>query len=94
MQTYIYDPRGSLSNVRAESARRVANLDNLRLAVLNNTKWNAAKLLAAVVALLGQEINFAEVNVFKKETYTRNAASDLLERIAACSDIALVAIGD
>ena len=94
MQTYIYDPRGSLSNVRAESARRVANLDNLRLGVLNNTKWNAAKLLAAVVALLRQEVKFAEINVFKKETYTRNAAPELIERIAACSDIALVAIGD
>ena len=94
MQTYIYDPRGSLSNVMAEQARRVANLDNLRLGVLNNTKWNAAKLLAAVVALLRKEVKFAEINVFKKETYTRNAAPDLLERIAACSDIALVAIGD
>ena len=55
---------------------------------------NAAKLLAAVVELLRQEVNFAEVNVFKKETYTRNAAPELLERMAACSDIALVAIGD
>ena len=94
MQSFIYDPRGVLSNATAEPARRVAKLDNLRLGVLNNTKWNAAKLLAAVVELLRQEVNFAEVNVFKKETYTRNAAPELLERMAACSDIALVAIGD
>ena len=41
--------------------------------MLNNTKWNAAKLLNEVVSMLGDEIRFAEVNHYKKENYTRIA---------------------
>ena len=94
MQNYIYDPRGSLSNTSGQPAQRVPRLDKLRLGVLNNTKWNAAKLLNEVVSLLSEEARFAEINHFKKETYTRVADPLLLEAIAKGNDIALVAIGD
>jgi hypothetical protein len=94
MQSFIYDPRGALSAKVGIAARRVQSLDNLRLAVINNTKWNAAKLLNAVTERLKVDTRFAQVNFFKKETYTRNAAPALLEDIARSNDIALIAIGD
>jgi len=94
MQNFIYDPRGDLSATTGSAARRVKSLDNLRLAVLNNTKWNAAKLLNAVAECLKADTHFAQIDFFKKETYTRNADPTLLEDIARSHDIALIAIGD
>ena len=94
MQNFIYDPCGSLSATAASPAPRVKSLENLRLAVLNNTKWNAGKLLSAVAERLKADIRFAHVGFFKKETYTRNADAALLEEIARTHDIALIAIGD
>jgi hypothetical protein len=94
MQNYLYDPRGKIENVFGQTAQRVSRLDKLRLGVLNNTKWNAAKLLHEIVALLNIEVTFSEINYFKKETYTRVAAPDLLDTIAKRSDIVLIAIAD
>ena len=94
MQNYMYDPRGTIDNLVGKMAKRVSKLDKLRLGVLNNTKWNAAKLLHEIVSLLTAEVTFSEINYFKKETYTRPAAPDLLETIAARSDIVLIAIAD
>ena len=94
MQNFIYDPRGNLSATVTTPAKRVNSLDNLRLAVLNNTKWNAGKLLAAVTKRLQADTRFAQVEFFKKETYTRNADPALLREIAESHDIALIAIGD
>ena len=94
MQNFIYDPRGSLSARAASPAHRVKSLNNLRLAVLNNTKWNAGKLLSAVTERLKVDTPFAQVDFFKKETYTRNADPALLKEIASSYDIALIAIGD
>ncbi len=94
MPTNLYDPRGSLSNADGRAAPRVAGLAGLRLGVLNNTKWNAARLLNEVVSMLGEEESFSAVNYFKKETYTRVADPALLAQLAAGNDIALIAVGD
>lgn len=94
MPQFVFDPRGIVQTSPKARAPRVANAAGLRLAVLDNTKWNGAKLLDAVVARLGQEIRFAAVNRYKKETFTKPATPALLREIAAGNDLALVAIGD
>jgi len=91
---FIYDPRGTVTAAISKPAERVQSLERARLAVLNNTKWNAGKLLAAVTELLADHAHFAKVDSFKKETYTRNADVALLKEIASAHDIALIAIGD
>lgn len=90
----VYDPRGVVEAEQLPLAPRVTTLDGLRLGVLDNTKWNAGKLLRAVVAQLGRQVALAEVTFYQKESFSKNAAEDLIARIAARSDIALVAIGD
>ena len=94
MSDFIYDPRGTVTATLSKPAKRVQSLERARLAVLNNTKWNAGKLLAAVTELLADHAHFAKVDSFKKETYTRNADVALLKEIASAHDIALIAIGD
>lgn len=94
MPQRVYDPKGLVDVLTKQLARRVENLEGLRLAVLDNTKWNAAKLLDSVVALLSGKIRFSQINRYKKETFTKPAAPELIRDIAANNDIALIAIAD
>ncbi|MEX2241804.1 MAG: UGSC family (seleno)protein, partial [Burkholderiales bacterium] len=41
----VYDPRGVVGAEKKATAARIKALDGLRLGILDNTKWNANKLL-------------------------------------------------
>lgn len=66
----------------------------MRLGVLDNTKWNAGRLLRKVAAQLDEEHGFAAVTHYRKESFSKEADPALLARIAAENDIVLTAIGD
>ena len=44
----VYDPRGVVEATPLPLAPRAKSLEGLRLALLDNTKWNANKLLRGV----------------------------------------------
>jgi len=90
----VYDPRGAVEVEARPLAPRVAALGGLRLAVLDNTKWNANKLLRKASERLAAEFGFAAVNYYRKESFSKLAAPELVAEIAADNDIALTAIGD
>jgi hypothetical protein len=90
----VYDPRGIVEAEPRPIAPRPKRLDGLRLAVLDNTKWNANKLLRHSMGRLGGEIRFAAVNYYRKESFSRLAAPELVRQIVADNDIVLTAIGD
>ena len=90
----VYDPRGTVTAEPRELAARLETLDGVRLGVLDNTKWNASKLLRHVVTSLEAGLTFATVNLYDKESFSRPGAVDLLDRIAAENDAVITAIGD
>jgi len=90
----VFDPRGRIDVERTAPAPRVASLAGLRLGVLDNTKWNAGRLLRKTAARLGEEFGFAAVNTYRKESFAKPADPALLAGIAADNDIVLTAIGD
>ena len=90
----VYDPRGTVSAEPAPIAERVKVLSGLRLGVLDNTKWNANKLLRRTMARLGDEIGFAATNYYAKESFSMVAAPALVERIVEENDVVITAIGD
>ena len=90
----IYDPRGVVEAAPLTTAQRAKKLAGLRLALLDNTKWNAGKLLRGVRDRLAQKHAFGAVNYYRKESFSLNAAPGLLAEIAAGNDIVLTAIGD
>jgi hypothetical protein len=90
----VYDPRGLMAAEFRPLAPRVPRLDGLRLAVLDNTKWNANKLLRMSVVHLGAQYRFLAVNHYRKETFSRVAAPALIAEIVAHNDVVLTAIGD
>jgi len=90
----VYDPRGE---VRAEAralAPRAAKLEGLRLGILDNTKWNANKLLRALREELQARVPLAAANYYRKESFSRFAEPALIARMRAENDLALTAIGD
>ena len=90
----VFDPRGVVEIAPIALSERVVALDGLRLGVLDNTKWNANRLLRKTVARLQQEVSFAAVNYYRKESFSKEADPALIAEIAADNDIILTAIGD
>jgi hypothetical protein len=89
-----YDPRGAVETAPLATAPRVARLAGLRLGLLDNTKWNANKLLRGVRDRLAQKHAFGAVNYYRKESFSLAAAPELLAEIAANNDVVITAIGD
>jgi hypothetical protein len=90
----VYDPRGVVTATAQPIAPRVSRLDGLRLAVLDNTKWNGNKLLRKTSEKLAGEIRFAQVNYYRKESFSKVAAPEIIADIVANNDVVLTAIGD
>ena len=90
----VYDPRGVVDAAPLATSPRVKKLDGLRLGLLDNTKWNANKLLRGVRDRLAQKHAFGAVNYYRKESFAAAAAPELINRIAAENDVVLTAIGD
>jgi hypothetical protein len=90
----VFDPRGVVEVEIQSLAPRVRELAGLRLGVLDNTKWNANRLLRKTVARLSEHVALAAVNYYRKESFSKDADPALIEQIAANNDIVLTAIGD
>jgi len=90
----VYDPRGVVEAAPLATSPRVKKLAGLRLGLLDNTKWNANKLLRGVRDRLMQKHAFGAVNYYRKESFSLAAAPELIAEIAANNDVLITAIGD
>ena len=90
----LYDPCGVIHAEHRELGPRVTALEGLRVAILDNTKWNGRKVLESTIDVLAREHAFASVRTYKKVHFSMNAEPELLAQIAAENDVALVGIGD
>ena len=90
----VFDPRGRIDAERVALSPRAAALKGLRLGILDNTKWNANRLLRKTGALLEAHYGIAAVHYYKKESFSKYADPALIAEIAASNDIVLTAIGD
>ena len=90
----VYDPRGVVGAEQKAIAARVKALDGLRLGILDNTKWNANKLLRELRDQLQAAHPLAAVHYYRKESFSKFAAPALIEQIRRDNDIVVTAIGD
>ena len=67
----LYDPRGEVSKGDTPIAPRPAALDGLRLGVLDNSKWNANKLLRGAAAAIGARVRLGATNYYVKGSFPR-----------------------
>ena len=94
MTQHHYDPRGIVEAAALVAAARVPSLKGLRVAVLDNTKWNAGKLLRGLQEQLTADTGLSAINYYRKHSFSMNAAPELLNEIAANNDLVITAIGD
>ncbi len=90
----VFDPRGAVTATQIRLAPRVATLRGVRLGVLDNSKWNASRLLRHTAATLADDVEPAAVHRYVKDSFSREATDALLDRIAAENDVVITAIGD
>jgi hypothetical protein len=90
----VFDPRGRVDAERVALAPRAVALKGLHLGILDNTKWNANRLLRKTAALLEERHGIGAVSYYKKESFSKYADPALIAEIAANNDIVLTAIGD
>ena len=90
----IYDPRGVIRFDTVPTSARKKVLNGLRLGILDNSKWNATKILRGAVKALSEEVDFSEINYYVKHSFSKDASPELIAKIAAECDIVLTAIGD
>ncbi|HEX6469739.1 MAG TPA: UGSC family (seleno)protein [Streptosporangiaceae bacterium] len=93
---HILDPTG-LSQRPVQTiagARRLPSLANARVGLLNNTKQNAAPLLAEVGRLLADRYGAVVTIQRTKPTIAHPVDEPLLKEIAAVSDVVVVGVGD
>ncbi len=91
---HFYDPRGVVEADALAAAVRVRSLEGMRLAILDNTKWNAGKLLRNIQEGLSSDTGLSAINYYRKHSFSMNAAPELLDEIAANNDLVVTAIGD
>ena len=90
----MFDPRGIVESEDTPIAARPKQLDGRRLAILDNSKWNANKILRASLSILEKTVKFSKVNYYVKHSFSKDAASEMIAEIAANNDLVLTAIGD
>ena len=78
----VFDPRGFVDMAITRMAQRKRSLEGLRLGILDNSKWNANKLLRGASVALGKDVKFAAINYYVKESFSKDAAPQLIEEIA------------
>ncbi len=90
----VYDPRGIVEAEPVPISPRPQKLTGLRLGVLDNSKWNAGRLLRETVAILRAEHGFSAVSHYTKPSFSLAAEEAMIAEIAAANDLVLTAIGD
>jgi hypothetical protein len=91
----LLDPTsGSVERRSGAALPRLEGLTNKRIGLLDNSKTNAAALLAHVGEALIQRHGAARVFARTKLIYSRIAPPELIEELAANCDAVVTAIGD
>jgi hypothetical protein len=99
MPNAILDPTGRATSAPApasslELAPRRADLAGARVGLMDNTKHNAALLLAEIGKLLASEHGATVTVRATKANFTAPAPEDLVERYRASCDVVLTGVGD
>ena len=90
----VFDPRGELTVTAVQLASRLKTLQNVRLGVLDNSKWNASRLLRHTVEQFDADASPTAIHHYTKASFSRVAPEVLLDQIAAETDVVITAIGD
>ena len=90
----VLDPRTAPAATRVARAPRPASLRGQRIGLLANGKPNSEEFLVALGALLRERYGADRLAVVGKPSANRVSPAELLDRLAAHSDLVMTAVGD
>ncbi|MEE2778153.1 MAG: hypothetical protein VYE73_15480 [Acidobacteriota bacterium] len=90
----VFDPRGVVSARPQRPALRRSSLAGAKVAILDNSKWNAGQLLRNVAVELERGAAIGEMRYYTKESFSRVATPEMVAEIVRDNDVVLTAIGD
>jgi hypothetical protein len=78
----------------AATTTRIVSRQGLRLGLLDNSKGNADALLALLAMGIKRDVNVVSTTERRKPSVSAAAPADVLEELAAQSDLVITAIAD
>ncbi len=88
----VLDPTLEVEVARVERAPRTNQVG--RIGLLDNGKTNSEQLLKLVAHKMAEAYPDVEIRYYRKPGAYRPATTELLDKVAAENDVALVGIGD
>ena len=90
----IFDPTTDVKKQKIAFVPRPASLRNLRIGLVENTKFNSDKLLIKIAAILEKEYGAQSHIVRSKRSSGSPVSPEVLAEFAARCDVAVAGIGD
>ena len=90
----VMDPTAVAIEAEANMAPRLSSLDGKVLGLLDNSKHNASALLKMVGDLFSDQFELKDIKFASKLDASRPVPKETVQKLAAESDFAVVAIGD
>lgn len=90
----IFDPTTPPQEKSIEFAPRPPSLRGLRLALVENTKFNSDKILLKIAALLEKEHGAKSHRIYSKRNAGVPADEKIIEDAAAHCDVIIAGVGD
>jgi hypothetical protein len=90
----LLDPTVEAPEQDVAWAPRPRSLEGLRVALIENTKFNSDRLLARIGDILKAEYGAAETRMWRKKNSSVPAHEEIIEQIRDTCDVMVAGIGD
>jgi hypothetical protein len=90
----ILDPTTEAATQAIPYKPRPGDLTGLRVALIENTKFNSDRLLQKIGDILKADYGVAEWRMWRKHNSSVPAHAEIIEEVTATSDVMVAGIGD
>ena len=90
----IFDPTIPTKEIRIDFVPRPNSLQNLRIGLVDNTKFNSDKLLIRIAVILEKEYGAKNHIIRRKHNAGVPAHEDIIREFASSCDVIVSGIGD
>jgi hypothetical protein len=92
--TELLDPTTEAATQSIAYAPRPENLKGLRVALVENTKYNSDKLLERIGEILKSEYGARETRMFRKKNAGVPAHAEIIAEMKQSCDVMVAGVGD
>lgn len=94
IQLKVFDPTIRAKEKKIDFAPRPASLSNLRMGLVDNSKFNSDKLLIRIAAILERDYGAKNHIIRKKRNASAPAHDEIINEFVSDCDVVIAGIGD